>query len=169
MSTNSKHYFKLVNYIKSNQEKFYRVAYSYTKSREDALDIVQESVYKSLKSVGSLKKEAYLATWFYRILINTSISYYKKKKNLTILAEVPEELLTESPEQGKYLDLYDAIDTLNVEDKTMIILKYFEDKTFKEIARIMDLNESTLKTRLYKTLIYLKKELSCEVIDNEYN
>lgn len=168
MSTNNKHYFKLVNYIKSNQEKFYRVAFSYTKSREDALDIVQESVYKSLKSVGSLKKEAYLATWFYRILINTSISYYKKKKALVLVAELPEENLVAMAEDGKYIDLYDAIDTLSAEDKTMIILKYFEDKTFKEIAEIMTLNESTLKTRLYKTLNYLKEELSCEVVEYEY-
>ncbi len=168
MSTSSKHYFKLVNYIKSNQEKFYRVAFSYTKSREDALDIVQESVYKGLKSVGSLKKEAYMTTWFYRILINTSISHYNSKKVITLVPELDERIDCAEVSTGEYLDLYDAIDALEGEDKTLIILKYFEDKTFKDISRIMEINESTLKTRLYKILDYLKKELSCEVIENEY-
>lgn len=168
MSTNSKHYFKLVNYIKSNQEKFYRVAFSYTKSKEDALDIVQEAVYKGLKSVGSLKKEAYMATWFYRILINTSISHYNSKKDMTLVAEIDETLGSVKASEGEYLDLYDAIDALEGDDKTLIILKYFEDKTFKDIAMIMDMNENTLKTRLYKTLDYLKEELSCEVVENEY-
>lgn len=167
MSTSSKQYFKLVNYIKSNQEKFYRVAYSYTKNKEDALDIVQESVYKGLKSVASLREERFMATWFYRILINTSITYYKKTKEVDIAA-VQEEGYTSPYQSAEYMDLYHAIDQLGAEDRALIILRYFEDLKFKDISKIMSLNESTIKTRLYKVLAYLRTELACEVNDDEY-
>jgi len=168
MSTSSKNYFKLVNYIKSNQDKFYRVAYSYTKSKEDALDIVQESVYKGLKSVHTLKKDKYMATWFYRILINTSITYYKKASVIQLTPHIDEEGYVSPYQSADYVDLYTAIDELSAEDRGIIILRYFEDQKIKDIAQIMDINENTLKTRLYKILRQLKEELACEVIDDDY-
>lgn len=148
MSTSSKNYFKLVDYIKSNQDKFYRVAYSYTKSKEDALDIVQESVYKGLKSVHTLKNKDYMATWFYRILINTSITFYKKTSPIDLRPVIDDEGYVSPYQSAEYVDLYNAIDGLS--------------------AVIMEINENTLKTRLYKILGQLKEDLACEVIDDDY-
>jgi RNA polymerase sigma-70 factor (ECF subfamily) len=168
MSTSSKNYFKLVDYIKSNQDKFYRVAYSYTKSKEDALDIVQESVYKGLKSVHILKNKNYMATWFYRILINTSITYYKKGSQIDLRPVVDEEGYVSPYQSAEYVDLYNAIDGLSAVDRGIIILRYFEDQKIKDIAEIMGMNENTLKTRLYKILGQLREDLACEVIDDDY-
>ena len=72
----------LVDYIKNNQEKLYRVAFSYSKNEEEALDIVQEAITKALKNIGKLKEEKYVKTWFYRILINESLQYIKRNKKL---------------------------------------------------------------------------------------
>ncbi|MET0958889.1 MAG: sigma factor, partial [Psychrobacillus psychrotolerans] len=64
--------FQLVeNYIVENQNAHYRLAYSYVKNKESALDIIQESIMKALNSIDSLEQIQYLKTWFYRILINT--------------------------------------------------------------------------------------------------
>ena len=70
----------LVDYIKNNQEKLYRVAFSYSKNEEEALDIVQEAITKALKNIGKLKEEKYVKTWFYRILINESLQYIKRNR-----------------------------------------------------------------------------------------
>lgn len=149
----------LVDYIQNNQDKFYRVAFSYCKSREDALDIVQEAIYKALKAHKTIHTE-YIESWFYRILINTSISALRKRKD--VLAFDP-KIMDTAFEEKEYLDLYDAIDTLTPEDKTLIILRFFEDLKLKDIADILNLNVNTVKTRLYRILKELKIQLDWEV------
>lgn len=159
MSRHKKIYILLVDYIQNNQEKFYRVAFSYCKSKEDALDIVQDAIYKALKSYKSVHTEQYIASWFYRILINTSITHLRRKKDVVPFGDVEEVVL----EEKEYLDLYDSIDKLLPEERTLIILRFFEDLKIKDISDILEINTNTIKTRLYKVLKKLKVELDCEV------
>ena len=63
----------LVEYIKKNEEKLYRIAYTYTKNQENALDVVQEAITKSLENISKLRNEEYVKTRFSRILINEAI------------------------------------------------------------------------------------------------
>ena len=63
----------LIEYIKENQEKLYKIAYTYTKNQETALDVVQEAITKSLENINKLRNEEYVKTWFYRTLINEAI------------------------------------------------------------------------------------------------
>ncbi len=72
----------LINYIKENEDKFYRIAFSYSENEEATLDIVQESIVKSLNHINKLKNEEYVKTWFYRILINECLQYIKKNKRI---------------------------------------------------------------------------------------
>lgn len=147
----------LVNYIENNQDQFYRVAYSYTKSKEDSLDIVQDAILKALKSYKSIREINYMKTWFYRILMNTCMSHFRKNKPLMLLdMEVQHE-------DKSYMDLYDALDFLSDLDKSIIILRYFEDLKFKEIAEVLNLNLNTIKTKHTKILKKLKKYLIEEV------
>jgi len=113
MRTYSKNYLKLIDFIKNNQEDFYRIAYSYVKSKEASLDIVQEAIYKALKSIEGLQNRKYMKTWFYRILINTSISYIRSNKEVMMIGELCEELSDKMYTKEDYLDLYDAVDDLN--------------------------------------------------------
>ena len=71
----------LIEYIKENQEKLYRIAYTYTKDQEAALDVVQEAITKSLENIHKLRNEEYVKTWFYRILINEAIKESKNNKS----------------------------------------------------------------------------------------
>lgn len=63
-------YDKIVSYILQDQNKFYRLAYSYVRQEEDALDVVQNAICKALEHYGDLKNEQAVRTWFYRILVN---------------------------------------------------------------------------------------------------
>lgn len=58
-----------------NYEKYYRLAYSYTRTQEDALDVVQESAYKAIRDCNKVENPNYISTWIYRIVVNTSIDY----------------------------------------------------------------------------------------------
>ena len=149
----------LVDYIKNNQEKLYRVAFSYSKNEEEALDIVKEAITKALKNIGKLKEEKYVKTWFYRILINESLQYIKRNKKLITceLKEIESKLEWNDNITVEGIDIYQKIQSLNEKLQTVIILRFFEDMKIEEIAKITNVNISTVKSRLYKGLKELKK------------
>lgn len=149
---------ELTELVTANREKYYRVAFTYVKNREDALDIVHDAIVKAIQKIGSLRKQEYLETWFYRILINESITYLRKRDRILYFDELTmfqshEEDVVDREEN---MTLYDAIDKLSPQLKTVIILRYFEDMKIGDIAEITSTNLSTTKARLYKALKLLK-------------
>lgn len=84
---------QLSDYIVAHQEEFYRLAYSYVKNRDAALDVVQESIVKALAKSDTLRRPEYLKAWFYRILLNESMNHHRRAKRLVPL----EDTLLETP------------------------------------------------------------------------
>ena len=163
MSTTSKNHFLLIEYIKTHQDHFYRIAYSYAKNQQDALDIVQASVEKALRASKGIKEPKYLSTWFTRILINTSIDVLRKRKR-ELLSDTMEDWIGEKmEEQEENLDLYEALNLLRPEEKTLMILRYFEDLRFQDIAQVLDMNINTVKTKTYSIIKKLRIQMECEV------
>lgn len=147
-------------YILDNREMHYRLAYSYVRNKDDALDIIQESIYKAIVSLSSVDKIDYLNTWFCKIIINTSLDYLRKSKRIT----VGNEEILETMDLGSFdvyenIDLIDAIEGLPEIYRSVIVLRYFEDFKIKEIAQILDENINTVKSRLYKALEILRMQL----------
>lgn len=70
----------LVQFIIENQNHFYRIAYSYLRNKEDALDAVQNTVCKALEKYQKLRTETALKMWVYRILVNESMQIIRDKK-----------------------------------------------------------------------------------------
>ena len=80
-------YDKIVTHIVENQEKFYRLAFSYVKNKDDALDVVQNAVCKALDHYESLRNEEAVKTWFYRILVNESVHFLNRRKREVLSGE----------------------------------------------------------------------------------
>ena len=133
------------------------MAYAYVKNREDALDIVHDAIVKALQKVHQVKSPMYLETWFCRILINQSLSFVRSRKNTLNLEDV-KPISREEDWTGR-VSLYDAIDRLPPKLKTVILLRFFEDMKFEEIARITAQKESTAKAQVYKALQLLKLDM----------
>ncbi len=152
---------QIADYVIRNKENIYRLAFSYVKNTDDALDIVQESICKAISSKGSLKNPDYMKTWFYRIVVNTSLDLIRKQKKVVI---VDEEILSsyDTGEVDNYenIDLQRALNSLPDNCRNVIVLRYFEDFKIKEIAKILDEKVSTIKTHLYKALKLLRVEIS---------
>ncbi|WP_131000700.1 sigma-70 family RNA polymerase sigma factor, partial [Clostridioides difficile] len=125
---------KVEKYIIDNKDSFYRIAYSYTKNEEDALDVVQEAMYKALYSVENIKEVNYIKTWFYKILVRTSIDFIRKNRKYNNMTDI--DLIDETGEYDKYtdLDLRRALEELPIEYKSIIILRFFEDLKIEEVA-----------------------------------
>ena len=149
---------ELIKYIEENKEKHYRMAYSYVRNQEDALDLVQDTIVKALKHVGSIKHKEYLGTWFCRILMNTCKTHLKKKNRCIYIDEI-EEMAVVTQDKEQVLDMEDAMRKLTPNERNILLLRYYEDLEFKEVAQITSQNISTVKSTLYRTMKKLKKLL----------
>ena len=137
-------------------ERFYRLAYSYVHNEADALDVVQESACKAIIQCKKLKDTTKLLPWLCRIVVNTSLDLLRNQ-----IKEQPAEELPEAAAEDKYeeLDLKKALNRLEPENRTVIILRYFEDMKIEDIALVVDENVNTVKTRLYRSLKKLRIQL----------
>lgn len=159
LKSNEKLLTKLTNYVTKNQEKLYRLVYHYCQDQEASMDILQEAITKAITKLYTLHQEQYLETWFYRILINESIRYtqkHKKEKQFSIEnyeIEAIDEDITES------IVLYEKIEELTPKERTVIFLRFFEERKLEEIALITKTNINTVKSRLYQALAKLKMKL----------
>lgn len=153
-------YDRTVSYVIENQEKFYRLAYSYVRDRESALDVVQNAICKGLEKCFELKNPDALNTWFYRIVVNESLQYIRKNRR-EVLGE--QECLTEQayhePAFDRQREVYEEVAKLPEPMKTVVMLHYFEDLTLKQVSEITKTNLNTVKSRLYSALRRLEKEL----------
>ena len=160
---NDKAFLILMNQYK---EQIYRTAFAYVKDEEIALDIVQEVSYKAYKSIENLKEPKYFNTWIMRIAINISTDFYNKKSKVVCMEQ--EELISKIDatyeDKDERIYLMESLDKLDNKYKKIIVLKYFDDLTFREIAEILDIPENTVKTHLYKGLSILRNDMNMEVI-----
>lgn len=147
-------------------QKYYRLAYSYVGNEADALDIVQESAYKAMKDSRKVREPDYIGTWLHRIVMNTALDLLRKRKkeNVTLADEA-----VEIPYMDEYhdLDLMDVLKRLGERDRTVIVLRYFEDMKIEDVARVTGDNLNTVKTRIYRALKRLRIDLEPETMDKE--
>ncbi|MDF9612875.1 RNA polymerase sigma factor [Bacillus cereus] len=151
----------LIKCINENKEGFYRLAYSYVKNQEDALDIIQESIEKALICIETIRKVDAIKSWFYKIVVCTSIDFLRKKKKIKYIDTDKFNCLDYGTHDSyEYIDIQGALNQLPMQYKTIIILRFFEDLKIEEIAEIVEENVNTVKTRLYRGLKLLRTILT---------
>ncbi|GAB6106474.1 sigma-70 family RNA polymerase sigma factor [Fusibacter bizertensis] len=151
------------NYLQENRNAHYRLAYSYSKHPEDAWDIIQTSIEKAIRAIQKSNFPESMNSWFYRILINSSLDYLRKNKRLIITDSSVLECMLEHEDQYENIDLEKAMEQIPTEIKTIITLRYFEDMKISDIALVLGQNENTIKTKLYRGLRLLRLELEEEI------
>ncbi|WP_253735934.1 sigma-70 family RNA polymerase sigma factor [Paenibacillus sp. FJAT-26967] len=143
------------------EEELYRIAYVYLKNQEDALDAIQETAYRSFKSIRSLQEPEYFRTWLVRIAIRCSIDLLRKRSKSVIFTRDYLSLDTiTADDQGDIplsVSLKDLIDLLDEDEKSVILLRFYQDYTIKETAEILEIPLGTAKTILYRSLKKLRK------------
>ena len=97
-------------------------------------------------------------TWVYRIMVNEALRFIQK--NRKTLQET-KDLDMEEGKEDTYpnQDLRNALHNLGEPDRTIVILRYFEDLKIEDIAYILKRNVSTIKSRLYRAMAKLRKSL----------
>lgn len=151
--------------IAEYQVYLYKTAFLYVKNEADSLDAVQECVTRGMLGIEKLKEPQYFKTWITRILINC-IRQDKKKAQPISLDEYVEKGIENYLIEEK-VDLYDAIDSLNDQYKTVVILFYFQELKIREISQILGIPEGSVKASLYRAKKQLRKWLTDGINEKE--
>ena len=115
------------------QGSLYRVAASYLRGESDRLDAVAEAIARAWEKRGTLREEAWFATWITRILIRVCVDIQRRQKRMT-----PVDTLPETPTgEDSCAALREAVDSLPQKLRTMVVLYYMEGYEVQEVARII--------------------------------
>lgn len=134
------------------------------------MDIVSDTIYKTFMDINKLKNPEYFYTWATKILINLSINKLRVKERIVFVEEYEDIHFMDSYTSSidldipKNVDLYNAIDKLDLKSKNFIILKYLDDMSIAQISDILNVPQGTVKASIHRALKKLKYELKEECI-----
>ena len=118
---------------------------------EDADDILQNVFLKAWKNIDTFRNDSKLSTWLYRIALNESVDFIRKKKNETSLPAV-EESLAQKLMADEYFDgdeiqatLQEAIASLPDKQRIVFTMKYFEEMKYSDMSNILGTTTGALK------------------------
>lgn len=162
MQRNDRRTEQLCARIHAQRERLYRLAYSYVKNEQDAMDVVQDAACKLLRHAERVESPQYFDTWIYRVTVNTALDFLRKRKRETVgLPECDEG----APDDYSRLYVTELLDRLDEKSRAVVILRFFEDRTLREIGEILNESLSTVKYRLYHSL----KTLRLYTEEDEYD
>lgn len=158
------------------QDLVLNTCYKVLRSREDAEDIAQEVFLETYRSAASLRYEDDISFWLYRISLNKSINYGKRKRNIIFRSFMHIDMLLRQGEEESTIPISDehpgenleatekreilarAIDSLPAMQKKVFILHHFEDLAYKDICKALNLSLSSVESLLFRAKANLKKK-----------
>ena len=135
----------------------YRLAYYYLGNTQDAEDAVSETVLKAYEKFASLRKKEAFKSWIFKILVNQCMSFLRKKS-----IKGTAELLEEPSFEPKLEDMTMALDLLSVlseEERQIVVLSVFGGYKGKEIADILHMKHSTVRSKYRRALKKMEQQL----------
>ncbi len=145
-----------VRLMELNKYSMQRVAYGFFHEEEDVADVIQDTVLKAYEHIREVRKTEYFKSWLLRILINNCRKLYNSQKKIQ-----PQELM--GNEEGKRdiypsdNDFFRMLSILPSDSRVIFQLFYGEQFTTKEISGLLQMNESTVRSKLYRG----KEQLRC--------
>ncbi|WP_251551006.1 RNA polymerase sigma factor [Neobacillus muris] len=135
----------------------YKTSLAFLRNEEEALEAIQEVMYRAYKKIHSVRDAAYCKTWLIRIMINYCNDQIKKQKRFVFNEEILN--LQGISENYNGVELKDAIMRLDERSREILTLKYFNEMQINEIAFAWQCPEGTVKTWLNKALKLLREKL----------
>ena len=160
--------------IRRYNQRLYRLARSILRDDSEAEDALQEAYFRAFSQLSSFRGEAAFGTWLGRIVLNEALGQQRRRRTNLALFETaqvipfphasqsidPEHSLAQH-EIGKLLE--QAIDQLPEDFRAVLIARAVEGMSTKETAALLDLNAKTVKTRLHRARILVKRALNEQI------
>lgn len=160
------------------QKKIYALVYHMTSSREDTEDLVQDVFVKAYRSLALFKGDSSFYTWIYRIAVNRTINFLKKRKrtaggmsldDMDQAVERDPNYVELSARESPFRDmtitelqekLNKALQTLSEKHRTVVVMHDIQGVPHDEIAKTIGCSAGTVRSRLFYARQQLQKELA---------
>ena len=149
------------------KERILRVAIRIVRNKDEAKDLAQEAFARAYQSRHSFRGESGFYTWVYKIVVNLALNYIKRNRDrqaesidsssaLTLTAFDPDPI--ETAELTKAIS--GAIEKLPPRQRTVFILRHYEERPYAEIARLLSITEGAAKANYFQAVQKLKSSLA---------
>lgn len=161
--------------VEEYQDKVYNLALRMCGNKDDAFDLAQDSFFRAWKSLPSFQFDCSFSTWIFRLTSNICIDWLRVKKrrptvSLTSAAEEDEEGQMDVPDTDNdpealllaaedKAQVAQAMNQLPVEYREILTMRAINDMSYADIAAVLKVREGTVKSRLNRARIALKKNL----------
>jgi RNA polymerase sigma-70 factor (ECF subfamily) len=161
--------------VERYKQKAYRIAFHFTRDREEAKDLSQEAFLRAFTHLNGFNRRAGFYTWFYRILVNLCLDQRRRSGRVawepldeeaaSVGAEKEFTAATSSPDREAMAkevsnQVGAALETLPPKQRTAFLLRNHQDLSIREIAKVMRTAEGTVKVHLHRAVIALRQRLT---------
>ena len=146
--------------VDRHKDHAYNLALRICGNREDAEEIAQDAFVKAYRSLTNFKMKSSFATWLFRIVYNTAISFLRsKRKGILSLEEFPADAIdfigintNEEDAMAEYRSslVNFALQKINEDERALITLYYYEEQSIEEISEITAISKSNVKVKLFR-------------------
>ncbi len=154
--------------VEDYMERIYNLCYYMTGESEAARDLTQESFLRAYKAIDKFRGESSHYTWLYKIALNRCRTYLKKKgreRNVSLdeLEDAGWDLAEDPPDNMlEIITVRKALASLPAEHREILLLFYFDELKYEEIAEALDIPMGTVKSRLARAKSALKEAIGDE-------
>jgi len=132
--------------MQSQMQNMYKTAMAVLKNDEDAADAIADTLLACWEKIGQLRSAEFFRTWMTKILINKCNDILRKRERLNFTDEVPEIPVCDTGYGN--MEWNEALNSLDEKYRLVILLYYVEGYKTSEISQILEIPESTVRTRL---------------------
>lgn len=156
--------------VKRYERYTFTLALRFTRSREDAEEVAQDSLIKVYRALSSFKQESKFSTWLYTVVYTTAMTSLRKRTTNTVALDDEANYIqiegttsgfdvntAENRSRSYYLN--EAIGQLPADDATVLTLFYHAEQSLEEIAQIMGIETNGVKVKLFRARKRLKEKL----------
>lgn len=146
----------VVDWFGTRKDKYYRIGWSYLYNSYDIEDVFHGTIIKVYDNIHKLREDRYFETWVTSIFINECRRVLRERKRSVDLESVQEAATNEDI---YIVELKEHL--INIEEiyREPVILKYISGYSQEEIAKILDIPVGTVKSRIYRGLLLLRKNM----------
>ncbi|MDH4196447.1 MAG: sigma-70 family RNA polymerase sigma factor [Candidatus Aminicenantes bacterium] len=162
--------------VEAYKKKIYYLAFDLVGNQSDAEDVSQDVFLKAYRAFGTFKRDARLGAWLYRITYNTAIDHLRRRGisagtvDEAVLEANLDRVAREAPARDTdpartaesellQLRIASALEKVSPQEKTVFLLRHYDDLMLKDIADVLGLSLGSVKSYLFRAVKKLQREL----------
>ncbi|WP_073030886.1 RNA polymerase sigma factor [Desulfosporosinus lacus] len=150
----------IIELIMRQKQDYYRLAYTFMKNQDDALDVMEDMILKVYENIKKLHDDTAFYSWSKTILVNCCKNNLRRKNRVILISNIPvgshEDVFQVKDEQ---LDIEKHMKKLNQKHLEVLKLRYYLDMDYESIAAILKIPIGTVKSRIHTGLLKLKQSM----------